>query len=193
MSWAGGRSGKGYAIQGNILAGPHVVEAMEAAFVGAEGPLADRLLAALLAGDVAGGDRRGRQSAALLVVRQGGGYGGGNDRYLDLRVDDHPNPVEELSRLHEMHHLYFDRPSDADSVPLSPEVEDELRGMLIASGDLREGQEQQGLLTALQAVYGRENLEERWRDDGAVDGVALRYLRTKYGANDGSQAQGATS
>jgi uncharacterized Ntn-hydrolase superfamily protein len=98
-AWAGGRSGSDYAIQGNILAGEAVVAAMERAFVAGKGSLADRLYAALAAGDAAGGDSRGRQSAALLVVKEGAGYGGFDDREIDVRVDDHPRPFEELKRL----------------------------------------------------------------------------------------------
>lgn len=97
--WAGGRSGPGYAIQGNILAGEPVVLAMEKAFLGAKGALAERLMAALAAGDAAGGDARGKQSAALLVVRPRAGYGGFTDRAVDVRVDDHPEPFRELRRL----------------------------------------------------------------------------------------------
>ncbi len=93
LTWAGGRTAMDVAIQGNILTGPDVVAAMLDAFTTAEGPLPDRLLVALLAGDRAGGDARGRQSAALLVVRDAAGYGGGDDRWIDLRVDDHPDPV----------------------------------------------------------------------------------------------------
>lgn len=97
--WAGGIVGPGYAVQGNILAGPEVVAAMARAFEAAGGHLGERLLAALNAGEAAGGDSRGRQSAALLLVRAGAGYGGHNDRYCDLRVDDHPDPFAELTRL----------------------------------------------------------------------------------------------
>ena len=99
LPWAGGLAGRGYAVQGNILAGPEVPEAMAAAFETTSGALAERLLAALAAGQAAGGDARGRQSAALLVVRAGAGYGGFDDRYIDLRVDDHPAPIRELRRL----------------------------------------------------------------------------------------------
>lgn len=97
--WAGGKTGKHYACQGNILTGPEVVEAMARAFEESKGPLAWRLLAALEAGEKAGGDSRGKQSAALLVVRDRAGYGGFNDRYLDFRVDDHADPVRELARI----------------------------------------------------------------------------------------------
>jgi len=100
LAWAGGRNGPNYAAQGNILAGEAVVEAMEKTFLASAGkPLAERLYAALMAGEKAGGDRRGKQSAALLVVREGAGYGGWTDRAIDLRVDDHAEPFEELGRL----------------------------------------------------------------------------------------------
>ncbi|MCI0567778.1 MAG: DUF1028 domain-containing protein [Acidobacteria bacterium] len=103
--WAGGKTGKNYAAQGNILTGKEVVEAMASAFEASSSlPLADRLVKALSAGQTAGGDSRGQQSAALLVVRAKGGYAGYNDRYIDLRVDDSPRPIEELSRLLEIHH-----------------------------------------------------------------------------------------
>jgi len=98
-TWAGQVLGEHYCCQGNILAGETVVRAMAAAFEDGKGALAERLVAALRAGQRAGGDRRGRQSAALLVARRFGGYRGANDRYLDIRVDDHPRPIEELARL----------------------------------------------------------------------------------------------
>jgi uncharacterized Ntn-hydrolase superfamily protein len=99
LDWAGAKSGEHYSCQGNILAGREVVEAMGAAFEENKGLLADRLMAALAAGQEAGGDRRGQQSAALLVVREGEGYGGFSDRMLDLRVDDHERPIDELKRI----------------------------------------------------------------------------------------------
>jgi uncharacterized Ntn-hydrolase superfamily protein len=99
LAWAGGRSGPNYAIQGNILAGEAVVTAMEKAFLETGGTLAERMYAALLAGDKNGGDSRGKQSAALLVVKAGAGYGGFTDRAIDIRVDDHPEPFKELGRL----------------------------------------------------------------------------------------------
>jgi len=99
IAWAGGRKGPNYAVQGNILTGEKVVIAMEKAFLETKGTLADRLYAALLAGDAEGGDSRGRQSAALLVVREGAGYGGYTDRAIDIRVDDHADPFGELGRL----------------------------------------------------------------------------------------------
>ena len=113
MEWAGHREGEHYCAQGNILAGEEVVRAMSEAFEKArEGDgseLADWLMAALQAGQDAGGDKRGRQSAALLVVREKSGYGGVNDRYIDLRVEDHKTPIQELARLLEMHKLFYAR------------------------------------------------------------------------------------
>lgn len=99
LAWAGSRIGPNYAIQGNILAGEQVVDAMERAFLSTDGTLADRLYAALVAGEKAGGDSRGKQSAAMLVVREGAGYGGYTDRAIDIRVDDHAEPFVELGRL----------------------------------------------------------------------------------------------
>jgi uncharacterized Ntn-hydrolase superfamily protein len=99
LAWAGGKTGKHYAVQGNILAGPEVVDAMAKAFEETKGPLAWRLVASLQAGDQAGGDKRGKQSAALYVVKKNGGYGGLNDRYIDFRVDDHKEPIPELARI----------------------------------------------------------------------------------------------
>ena len=103
VKWAGAVSGKHYTAQGNTLAGEDVVKAMGKAFETAEGELADKLMAALFAGQEKGGDRRGQQSAALFVVREQGGYGGFNDRYIDLRVDDAEKPIEELQRLLKIH------------------------------------------------------------------------------------------
>ena len=108
-AWAGAVSGKHYTAQGNILAGEEVVKAMEKAFEATEGELADKLMAALFAGQEAGGDIRGQQSAALLVVQEGSGYGGFNDRYIDLRVDDAEKPIEELQRLLEIHKKFVPR------------------------------------------------------------------------------------
>jgi uncharacterized Ntn-hydrolase superfamily protein len=105
--WAGGRTGPHYACQGNILSRPEVVAGLSAGFENGTGDLADRVLAGLCAAQAAGGDRRGQQSAALLVVRAGAGFRGGNDRYIDIRVDDHPQPLDELARLLALWRLTF--------------------------------------------------------------------------------------
>ena len=164
--WAGGRTGEGYAIQGNILVGPEVVEAMEAVWREASGaPLPERLLATLAAGDDAGGDRRGRQSAALLVARRGGGYGGESDVEVDLRVDDHERPVAELRRLLDLHQLYFGRPDPATLLPLEGELASEVAERLAALGQ-----------PTLADWAGVENFEERMVD-GAIDPLVLDQLR----------------
>lgn len=172
--WAGGLTGDGYAIQGNMLTGPEVVQAMERAWTGsgAGAPLSRRLLAALAAGDDAGGDRRGRQSAALLVARPGGGYGGGTDVAVDLRVEDHPAPLPELARLLDLHDLYFGRPDPATALPLTGALAEEVRGRLAARG--HDGAD---LDAALLDWMGVENYEER-HVPGAVDPLVLAQLRT---------------
>lgn len=140
FDWAGGSAGQtddgaGFAIQGNILTGPEVVEAMEAAFRDAhDQPFARQLLAALRAGDEAGGDRRGRQSAALLVVREGAGYGGFDDTAVDLRVDDHEAPVTELTRLLDLNDLYLTASTPEEQVPVTDEIHDELEAFARAHG-----------------------------------------------------------
>ncbi len=126
--WAGGISETDVAIQGNILTGPEVVEAMKASWdaTSDEPDLARRLLAALTAGDQAGGDSRGRQAAALLVVRDGAGYGGRDDVAVDLRVDDHPDPVTELARLLDLNDLYLTASTDEEKVPVDDTLQKEL-------------------------------------------------------------------
>jgi len=165
--WAGGRAGDGYAVQGNILVGPEVVDAMERAWLAGSttgDALPERLLATLAAGDQAGGDRRGRQSAALVVVRPDGGYGG-DDTEVDLRVDDHPSPVSELRRLLELHRLYFGKPDPATLLPLEGEVAAEVARRLDALG-----------YRSLEDWAGVENFEERMVD-GHIDPLVLDRLR----------------
>ena len=111
-AWAGGRIGRNFAVQGNILAGEAVVQAMAESLEKSEGgELAQRMIDALAAGQAAGGDKRGMQSAALLVVREGWGYAGLSDRYRDLRVDDHATPIAELQRLYDLHKALFPQPA----------------------------------------------------------------------------------
>jgi uncharacterized Ntn-hydrolase superfamily protein len=181
-AWAGGAAGDGYAIQGNILAGPDVVAAMERAFLSTvdEAKLARRLLAALTAGDRAGGDRRGRQSAALYVVAKGRGYGGTSDVVVDLRIDDHDDPVVELARLLDLHTLYFDKPDPATLLDLSGDLADEVRSRLAAAGYVRPA-DAAGLDAALADWAGVENLEERLVP-GRIDPLVLDQLRSDNSA-----------
>ncbi|MFW5469710.1 DUF1028 domain-containing protein [Knoellia sp. CPCC 206435] len=150
LDWAGGETGEGVAIQGNILTGPEVVAAMRASWDEGDpaAPLAERLLAALRAGDEAGGDRRGRESAALLVVTEGGGIGGFDDVQVDLRVDHHDDPVTELEKLLAIHGTYFpDVPLD-ERVPDTPELMAELDSRARSLG-----------LPGLMEWMGQHNLE----------------------------------
>jgi len=130
FAWAGGRTGDGFAAQGNILAGAGVVDSLAETFLAGGRPFPELLVACLAAADAAGGDRRGRESAALLVVRAGGGYGGWNDRYLDLRVDHHDDPIGELARLVDLQRLYFERPTPAELAPIDEATAAEIRGIL---------------------------------------------------------------
>ena len=164
-AWAGGRTGDGWAAQGNILTGPEVVDALADAFEGTSGSLATRLSQALLAADRAGGDRRGRQSAALLVVSAGAGYGGGDDVLVDLRVDDHPDPVPELGRLLDLHTLYFGKPDPDQVLPLTGDLAQEVHQRLERLG-----------YGSLEDWAGVENYEERLVD-GGIDAVVLDKLR----------------
>jgi uncharacterized Ntn-hydrolase superfamily protein len=174
--WAGGLTGDGYAVQGNILTGPEVVRAMERTWLADPGQdFTDRLLGALAAGEAAGGDRRGRQSAAVLVVEPGGGYGGFSDVSVDLRVDDHPDPVAELARLLRLHRRYFTEADPAAALPLTGPLATEVRKRL---GDLgHHGPDTpEGLDQALSGWAGVENYEERLLP-GKIDPEVLDALR----------------
>ena len=185
LAWAGGLAGKGYAVQGNILVSEATVTAMAQAFETARGELADCLVAALAAGQKAGGDRRGQQSAALLVVREKGGYAGFNDRYLDLRVDDHPRPIRRLKDILDLHHLYFKRPDPATLIPIDKKVARELQRIARQSGHYAgrlTGKYDKATRKAIQALVGTENLEERWQPDAKIDPVVLEFLQKAYPA-----------
>ena len=179
--WAGGRAGNDLAVQGNLLTGPEVVEALwETYRERADLPFPERFLAALLAGDRAGGDRRGRQSAALLVVGEKKGYGGLNDRWIDLRVDDHPDPVPELERLLAQHRLLFSPPKAPR--PLTPEELAWLEALLVERGFLEapRGGFDAAFEAALKALLGEENLEERYPGGPELDEALLAYLKRRF-------------
>src|SRR5579872_7122013 len=178
--WAGGLVGEHYASQGNILVGQETVQAMAHTFEQTPGYLCDRLVAALAAGQAAGGDSRGKQSAALLVVREGGGYGGFNDRFIDLRVDDHPEPIDELRRILALHKLYLFPPDPNDILPVDETIARQLQTLLTATGDYSgniTGSYDDITRTAFRGFIGRENLEERWFEDARVDRVVLDFMR----------------
>lgn len=172
VDWAGDRRGPGYAAQGNMLVSGETLSALAETFeADSAAPLAERLLAALAAGQAAGGDRRGQQAAALRVVRQGGGYGGA-DVLVDLRVDDHAEPVRELQRLFGLHQLYFGSTPEDEWLTVDGELERELRARLDALG-YRSGD----LAADLETWAGVENLEERVKGAGRIDPVVLAELR----------------
>jgi uncharacterized Ntn-hydrolase superfamily protein len=171
FDWAGGRAGPGYAAQGNLLVGAAVVEALADTFEGTEGPLVERLLASLRAGEEAGGDRRGRQSAAVIVRQTDAGYGGGTDILVDLRVDDHVEPVTELQRLYAIQDLLFGRTPEDQLIPLE-QVQAELTELLARVGHPGP------IERCLREWAGMENLEERLHD-GRIDPVVLRALRDR--------------
>src|SRR6478752_2120408 len=174
LDWAGGLAGPGFAAQGNILVGDETVAALATTFTATDGrPLAERLLECLAAAQAAGGDRRGQQSAALLVVEKDGGYGGLTDTLVDLRVDDHEQPVAELARIHGIHALLFgktprDRWIEVDDA-LRAELADRL-AKLGYDGSLEE---------ALGDWSGTENLEERVDGVERIDPVVLAELRER--------------
>ena len=185
--WAGHKIGQNFSCQGNILTGPETLDAMATSFSSTSGELADRLVGALAAGDVTGGDRRGKQSAAVLVVRPQGGYGGDTDRYLDLRVDDDPEPVRKLRELVSIHHIFFGetRPGDLEKIDevMAGKLQMLLKQEGYYSGELH-GRWDDASKQAFWALVCNENLEERWnvdRQPEMIDLVVLNYLQRRYG------------
>jgi uncharacterized Ntn-hydrolase superfamily protein len=182
LPWAGGIVDDEVAVQGNILAGEHVVHAMLDAYRASAGEtLVYRLLRALEAGDAAGGDRRGKQSACVRVWREGASYGGGLDVAVDLRVDDEPEPVAELRRLVDLHNLYFCRPDPETLLDLDGELARETRAALAALGY----QPELGFDDAFARWVGTENFEER-DVPGKIDPLVLAHLRRQVGAAHGA-------
>jgi len=201
FEWAGGRTGgrpdgqtggkgqlitgRGYAAQANIMVSDATVRNMAETFERARGSLADRLIAALVAGQAGGGDKRGMQSAALLVVRARGGYLGGTDRYIDIRVYDAPDPIKELQRLYTLHKLYFFTTDSADLLPITPALQRELEAILLAE-PVNQPQKwlaapqpslNETFLTALANFMYWENYDVRVRMDGKIDRVVLADIR----------------
>ena len=174
LHWAGGRTGDGYAAQGNILVSEETVTALAETFEETAGkPLAERLLSALAAAQGAGGDSRGQQSASLLVVKKDGGYGGTSDVMVDLRVDDHPTPIEELARLYEMHDLLFGKTPYEEWLQVDDALASEMRDRLARLG--YDGE----LEAAFNAWVGTENLEDRVTGIDRIDPVVLAELRKR--------------
>jgi uncharacterized Ntn-hydrolase superfamily protein len=172
LDWAGGRTGPGYAVQGNILVSGATVDALTETFEGSAGrPLAERLLDCLAAAQEAGGDRRGQQAAGLLVVQRDGGYAGLSDVVVDLRVDDHPTPIEELRRIYGIHELLFGQTPKDDWLQIDDALGREVRERLAVLG--YEGE----LSDTLFRWAATENLEERVEGSEFIDPVVLDELR----------------
>jgi uncharacterized Ntn-hydrolase superfamily protein len=195
LDWAGHEVGDGFACQGNILFGPAVVRAMARSYESTAGDLLDRLLAALAAGQREGGDRRGMQSAAILAVRAGGGYNGGNDRWVDVRVDDHPSPIEELRRIF---HLYdmtmLNREDPSTLVPLAGDVARALQhdlGILGYYSGRFTGTWDEPSAAAFHRFIGEHNFENRERTDGTVWPSIVEYLRQRAQAEVERRSQTA--
>ena len=171
LDWAGGRTGTGYAAQGNILVGEETVAALAATFeANPQLPLVQRLLDCLTAAQAAGGDRRGQQSASVLVVERNGGYAGLTDVLVDLRVDDHVRPIEELRRIYGLHRRLFEVSPREDWLPVEGELRTEVDAQLARLG-----------YDSLGAWAAVENLEERVDGEDEVDPVVLEALREAAG------------
>jgi uncharacterized Ntn-hydrolase superfamily protein len=174
LDWAGGVTGEGYAAQGNILVSQETVTALAETFEASSGALVERLLQALAAAQLAGGDRRGQQSAALLVVRKDGGYMGTSDVLVDLRVDDHEAPIEELERIYGLHDLLFGETPEEEWLEVDERLAAELRERLD-----RLGYEGKALPEAFEAWADTENFEERVDGIDRIDPVVLAELRIR--------------
>ncbi|HJR50854.1 MAG TPA: DUF1028 domain-containing protein [Gemmatimonadales bacterium] len=190
-SIAGGKGqvlvGRGFSAQGNIIVSDQTVKNLAETFERTKGSLADRLVAALKAGQAGGGDKRGMQSAALLVVRKHGGYLGANDRFIDIRVYDAPDPIAELERLLALHKLHFFPSEPKDLIPITPELVAKLEQILLSEPDgqkekwlaRKQGTANQEFLEALKNFMYWENYDVRVRMDGKIDKVVLDDILRK--------------
>jgi len=181
MDWCGGIVGENFACQGNILVSEATVQAMARAFRETPGDLAERLTMALMAAAEAGGDSRGMQAAALYIARENSGYLGNNDRYVDIRVDEHPDPIVELRRILKLYRILFYKPKPENIIALEGETSAFILGELIhrgyyngAAGDAWSATAQAALL----AFYSTENFEERLCEDGKIDREVVDYLKS---------------
>jgi uncharacterized Ntn-hydrolase superfamily protein len=183
MDWAGHVEGNGYSCQGNILTSSNVVKSMAKAYEVTTGDLIDKLFAALSAGQQAGGDRRGQQSAAILIVREGGGYEGFSDRYVDLRVDDSPQPIEELKRIFQVYDMTMLSREDPQSfLPITNDIAMILQHGLTRLGFYNEsitGTYDEATRIALRNFVNVNNFENRMREDGKIWKSILRHIENE--------------
>ncbi len=185
FQWAGHRTGPGYTCQGNLLAGDAVVSSMAETFERTSGPLPERMVQVLEAGQARGGDSRGQQSAALYVVKEKGSYGGYLDRYIDLRVDDHATPITELRRVLELHRLYFGATDSSALTRAAGNVAREIQQVLHTLGYYKgsiTGVYDEATKDAFRRFCAIENFEERWRDDDMVDREIIAFMRKRTAA-----------
>ncbi len=186
FNWAGGLTGEHFAVQGNILTGPEVVEAMAESYTSLDEPFPERLHAALIAGDRAGGDRRGRQSAAIFIVKPKGGYAELNDHWIDYRVDDHTDPVPRLGDLLKLHRLYFEKSDDENVLAIEGEILENLQNIMVKLGyDVPLSDKyDQTTRKALREFVGNENFEDRTDvDSGHIDAPVYNYLIEKFSSS----------
>jgi uncharacterized Ntn-hydrolase superfamily protein len=183
FEWAGGLTGDGFTVQGNILTGPEVVDAIAESYKTSDQEFPERLHQALLAGDLAGGDRRGRQSAAIYIVKPKGGYAELNDRWIDYRVDDHEDPVPRLGDLLKLHRLFFEKSDEQNVLAIKGEILDTLQKIMAELGyDVSaSGEYDQATQTALREFVGNENFEDRTDvESGQIDAPVYEYLIEKF-------------
>ena len=181
--WAGGITGENFAAQGNILTGKDVVDAMVDGFLETKGDLAGRLMESLAAGQAAGGDKRGMQSAALYVVKVGGGYGGGSDRLVDVRVDEHKNPIEELRRILDLSRFYFGKTKEGNYAKIEGETKDYILSVMAKRGhyDGELGADwNEAMHDAFQHFSLVENFDERLAPFGLVDHEVLAFMKKQF-------------
>lgn len=185
LHWAGGIAGENFACQGNILINKETVEAMAEAFATVQGDLAERLTMALMAAQEAGGDSRGMQAAALYIAKEGGGYGGYNDRYVDIRVDEHPSPIIELRRILALYRILFYKTKPDNLVALEGENQAFILSVLRKDGYYAgaDGAWSEGMQKALDTFYSTENFEERMAPFGQIDIEVIEYLKTLCAKN----------
>ncbi len=181
MDWAGGIVGENFACQGNILVSENTVKAMAETFETTKGDLAERLTLALMAAAEAGGDSRGMQSAALYIAKENGGYLSNNDRYVDIRVDDNPDPIVELRRILKGYRILFYKTKPENIVDIVGETKDYLLGVLIKGGYYSgsiDDEWNDAAQEALGVFYSTENFEERICEDGKIDKEVVEYLKS---------------
>lgn len=176
--WAGGKTGLYCVAQGNILVSEATVDALVETFEGRTGSLAERLLQALDAGQLAGGDSRGKQSAAIYVVKEKGGYLQANDRYIDLRVDEHPDPIKELIRIYNIHLLYSEGPKNENILKIEGTVRKQIENNLHRLGLLvKNDQDDNAFYEALSSFIYQENLRRRELNRGKIDKEVLEFMK----------------